>query len=72
MNEKMENIATDVVDCAVKVHKILGPGLLESAYQQCHTYELRKRGWHVESEVKLPIIYEDQKIEAGYRIDTNY
>jgi len=44
MSEDIEAIATDIVDCAIKVHKILGPGLLESAYQYCHTYELRKRG----------------------------
>ena len=66
----IEAIATDVVDCAIKVHKALGPGLLESTYQQCHAYELRKRGWGVQIEVKLPILYEDQKIDAGYRIDT--
>ena len=65
-----EAIATDIVDCAIKVHKTLGPGLLESAYQHCHAYELRKRGWDVEIEVKLPMVYEDQKIDAGYRIDT--
>lgn len=66
----IEAIATDVVDCAIKVHKALGPGLLESAYQYCHAYELKKRGWEVETEVKLPLIYEDQKINVGYKIDT--
>ena len=66
----IEAIATDIVDCAIKVHRVLGPGLLESAYQQCHTYELRRRGREVKTEVKLPVIYEDQKIDAGYRIDT--
>ncbi len=65
----IEAIAADVVDCAIKVHKALGPGLLESAYQHCHVYELRKRGWDVETEVKLPLIYEDQKIDVGYKID---
>jgi GxxExxY protein len=65
----IEAIAADVVDCAVKVHKALGPGLLESAYQHCHVYELRKRGWDVETEVKLPLIYEDQKMDVGYKID---
>lgn len=65
----IEAIAADVVDCAVKVHKALGPGLLESAYQHCHVYELRKRGWDVETEVKLPLIYEDQKVDVGYKID---
>lgn len=66
----IEAVATDIVDCAIKVHKTLGPGLLESSYQQCHAYELRKRGRDVKTEVKLPIIYEDQRIDAGYRIDT--
>src|SRR6266496_1144136 len=66
----IEAIATDVVDCAIKVHKALGPGLLESAYKYCHTYELRKRGWDAETEVKLPLLYEDQRIDVGYRIDT--
>lgn len=66
----IEAIAKDVVDCAIKVHKALGPGLLESAYQHCHAYELCKRGWNAETEVKLPVLYEDQKIDIGYRIDT--
>ena len=66
----IEVIATDVVDCAIKVHKALGPGLLESAYQHCHAYELKKRGWEAETEVKLPLLYEDQKIDVGYKIDT--
>jgi len=49
---------------------VLGTGLFESAYQHCHAYELRKRGWGAETEVKLPVVYEDQKIDVGYRIDT--
>jgi len=68
--KEIESIATDIVDCAIKVHKALGPGLLESAYQHCHAYELRKHGRDAQVEVKLPIVYEDQKIDAGYRIDT--
>lgn len=66
----IEEVARDVVDVAIKVHKALGPGLLESAYQQCHAYELRQRGWRVLTEVSVPLIYEGQKIEVGYRIDT--
>ncbi len=66
----IEAIARDIVDCAIKVHKALGPGLLESAYQHCHAYELCKRGWNAETEVKLPVLYEGQRIDAGYRIDT--
>ena len=66
----IEVIAKDVVDCAIKVHKALGPGLLESTYEHCHTYELKKRGWDAQTEVKLPLLYDDQKIDAGYKIDT--
>jgi GxxExxY protein len=66
----IEAIATDIVDSAIKVHRALGPGLLESAYQRCHTYELRSRGHRVENEVVCPIAYENHFIDAGYRIDT--
>ncbi|NCO34570.1 MAG: GxxExxY protein [Armatimonadetes bacterium CG2_30_59_28] len=65
----IEGIATDIVDCAIKVHRALGPGLLESAYQACLAYELRKRGHAVECELELPLEYEGVRIEVGYRID---
>jgi GxxExxY protein len=65
----IEQVATIIVDAAIRVHRALGPGLLESAYQHCLAYELRKRGLQVECEVLLPIVYDDQKIDAGYRID---
>ena len=68
--KEIEVVATDIVDSAIKVHKVPGPGFLESAYQQCHAYELSKRDRNVKTEVRLPVIYEDQKIDAGYRIDT--
>ncbi len=68
-NMDIEEIATIIADSAIKVHRALGPGLLESAYQQCHVYELRKRGLKVETEVVLPISYDGQQIDAGYRID---
>jgi GxxExxY protein len=69
MASDIEAVAKDIVDTAFKVHKEFGPGLLESAYQQCHAYELRKRGRRVLTEVVLPIVYDGQKIDAGYRID---
>lgn len=69
MSNDIEAVATDIVDSAIKVHMNLGPGLLESAYQQCHAYELRKRGHKVQTEVLLPIIYDGHQIDAGYRID---
>jgi GxxExxY protein len=64
-----EAIAKDIVDAAYKVHKEFGPGLLETAYQQCHVYELRKRGRQVLTELRLPIIYDGQQFDDGYRID---
>jgi GxxExxY protein len=67
--KNIEAIATQIVDSSIKVHRALGPGLLESAYQECLTYELRKRGIHVLCEVLQPIYYDNQEIDAGYRID---
>jgi GxxExxY protein len=64
-----EDVGKEIVDAALKVHRALGPGLLESAYQVCLAYELRKRGLHVECEVEQPVFYEDQCIDAGYRLD---
>ena len=66
---EIEAIGKEIVDSAVKVHQTLGPGLLESAYQTCLAYELAKRGLNVACEVTLPVIYENQFIDAGYRID---
>jgi len=65
----IEEIAKKVVDAAIKVHTVLGPGLMESAYQKCMDYELKKDGLTVECEVLLPIIYDKIIIDAGYRID---
>ncbi len=64
-----ERVATIVVDSAVKVHRALGPGLLESAYEQCLAYELRQRGLQVDCQVELPLTYEGLSVDAGYRID---
>jgi len=54
----------------MKVHSILGPGLLERAYDACLAHELRKRGLYVETEVGLPVIYEGEKLDLGYRIES--
>lgn len=62
-------IATKVIECAIKVHRVLGPGLLESVYEKCLAYELRKAGLYVEKQVEMPIIYEEVKIDEGYRMD---
>ncbi len=65
----IEAIATQIVDAAIKIHKDLGPGLLESAYQACMLHELRKRGLKVECELPQPILYDGIKIDASYRLD---
>mgnify|MGYP001190445257 CR=1 FL=1 len=66
---EIEQVATEIVDSAVKVHRALGPGLLESAYQICLAHELRQRKLRVETELCQPIEYDGLKIEPGYRID---
>jgi GxxExxY protein len=53
----------------LKVHKVLGPGLLESGYEECLFYELKKSNLKVEKQKALPLIYDEVKLEVGYRID---
>ena len=67
--EELNGITGEVVDSAMKVHRRLGPGLLESAYQACLVYELGSRKLRVRSQVKVPIEYDGVRIDAGYRID---
>ena len=65
-----ENEITEVIiGCAIKVHKSLGPGLLESAYEECMDYELRKTILEIERQKPLPLIYEEVKLDCGYRLD---
>ena len=65
----LEQIGNAIISAAIRVHKVLGPGLLESAYQKCLDYELRKMDLRVECELILPVQYETVQIDAGYRID---
>jgi len=67
--EDIEEIARTIVHSAIKIHKALGPGLLESVYQKCLTYELEKSGLKVACEVMLPVKYEEVNIDIGFRID---
>lgn len=68
-SSRVNQISGAVIDAALRVHSILGPGLLESAYVACLTHELRKRGYRVDKEVGLPIVYDGVKLDLGYRID---
>lgn len=62
-------ISKKIIGAAIEVHKQLGPGLLESSYEICLAYELRQEGLSVITQVALPVVYKDVKLEAGYRID---
>jgi len=62
-------ISKTIIGCAIDVHKQLGPGLLESAYQECLFYELQQRGLTVKKEVPMPIVYKEVKLNHSYRID---
>lgn len=65
----VDKISNIIIGKAIEVHRILGPGLLESAYQECLYFELIKEGLKVEKEKSLPIIYKEIKLDHGYRID---
>jgi len=62
-------IATKIIGSAIEVHKVLGPGLLESAYKECLFYKLRESGLAVEKEKAMPLVFEKVKLDCGYRID---
>jgi GxxExxY protein len=66
---EINEITSEIIGAAMKVHTALGPGLLEKAYEACLLHELRKRGFKVASQVELPVIYDGVHIDIGYRID---
>lgn len=67
--EQVNIITEQVLKCAFKVHSALGPGLLESSYKECLYYELITSGLYAEKEKPLPLIYEQVKLDIGYRVD---
>jgi GxxExxY protein len=66
---RLNDISGAIIRCAIKVHSRLGPGLLESAYEACLAYELRREGYKAETQVGLPLVYDAIKLDLGYRID---
>jgi len=64
-----QELTSSILKCAFKVHTKLGPGLLESAYEECLRYELEKIGLNVIKQKPMPLVYEEKKLELGYRID---
>jgi GxxExxY protein len=66
---EINQITEAIIGAAMKVHSALGPGLLEKAYEVCLAHELRKNGFDVKTQVELPVIYDEVRVELGYRID---
>ena len=65
----INELTRGVIAAATEVHKRLGPGLLESAYRACLTHELRKRGFNVEKEKPVPVVFDEFKLECGFRFE---
>ncbi len=67
--DRLDAISRRIIGAAIEVHRRLGPGLLESAYEACLAYELRQCGLKVEQQRPLPVLYKDVKLDCGYRLD---
>lgn len=67
--EELNQITDKIIGAAIKVHRALGPGLLESAYEACLAFELAEAGLSVEQQKPLPLVYRDVKLDCGYRLD---
>jgi len=67
--ERLDSITGTIINCAIEVHRVLGPGLLESAYEACLAFELSEHGLKIESQKPLPVVYRDVKLDCGYRLD---
>jgi GxxExxY protein len=67
--EEFNELTQKIIGCAIEVHKSLGPGLLESAYEECLCYELDKSKLFYERQKAIPVVYKEIKLECGYRLD---
>jgi len=67
--EELNRLSHTVIGCAIEVHQVLGPGLLESAYQQCLAWELRRHGLSIKEQVSVPIRYKELDVPNAYRLD---
>jgi GxxExxY protein len=66
---EINQITERIIGCAIEVHKALGPGLLESAYEQCLAFELEESGLTIKRQVPVPVTYKNIKLDCGYRVD---
>ena len=64
-----DNLTEGIIGCAIEVHKALGPGLLESAYEECLCFELAQNGYRLERQVPLPVVYKGITLDCGYKMD---
>jgi GxxExxY protein len=69
MSEELDKLTEGIIGAAIAVHRELGPGLLESAYEACLEFELIDRGYHVERQKELPVVYRSVRVDCGYRLD---
>ncbi len=67
--DRLDSITRRIIGAAIEVHRRLGPGLLESAYETCLAFELRQLGLRIEEQKPLPVVYRDVKLDCGYRLD---
>jgi len=67
--DELNKITETIIGAAIQVHRTLGPGLLESAYESCLAYELRERGLVVEQQKAVPLVYKEVRLDCGYRMD---
>lgn len=69
MNPIDDKLTYLILSCAMEVHSTLGPGLLESVYEECLCYELRRKGLHVDQQKEIPIVYQGERLNKSFRID---
>lgn len=69
IDQDLNLLSNEIIGLAIKVHKALGPGLLESSYKECLFYEIINKGYFAEKEKALPLIYDKIKLDIGYRLD---
>jgi GxxExxY protein len=68
-NVQYDPVVSEVIEAAIRVHRVLGPGLLESPYQACLAHALIRKGLRVERQVPVPVVFEDIRLDCGYRLD---
>ena len=66
---EFDPLSKEIIGCAIEVHKLLGPGLLESAYEECLVYELLNKSYQIDRQKPIPVMYKNIRLDCGYRLD---